>query len=201
MTHYPLARRGVLISLICGGLVGCGLAERPFLAQRRWPLQLQRPVILPLLPGGKIIEMRAIVAGPGLESDALQSLQPDGSLLQQSYERWVVPPADGVGGSLRLWLAQSGRFGGVVDQGSRAHADVALEAELTVLLCDLRTQAAQATMSLAAIDLRQPARTVLLQIVLTGTAKLTDASPAGQVQAQLSALTALFEQIEHVVPQ
>ncbi len=201
MTARPVARRAALISLLCGGLLGCGLAERPYVAQRRWPLQVQRPDVLPPRPGGKIVEMRAIVAGPGLESDELQALQQDGSLAQQFYERWVVPPADGVGAALRLWLAQSGRFGGVVSQGSRATADVALEGELTVLVSNLPAQIAQAAIALTAIDLRQPARPVLLQVTLTATARLADAAPATQVQAQLSALVALFEQIERVVPQ
>ena len=201
MTARPVARRAALISLLTGGLLGCGLAERPYAAVRRWPLQILRPSILPLRPGGKIIEMRSITAGPGLESDELQALQPDGSLAQQFYERWVVPPAEGVSAALRLWLAQSGRFGGVVNQGSRTEADVAMEGELTVLVSNVPAQTAQAAMALTFIDLRQPARPILLQITPATTTKLADATPAMQVKAQLSALAALFEQIEHVVPQ
>ena len=113
----------------------------------------------------------------------------------------MVPPADGVGAALRLWLSQSGRFGGVVNQGSRATADVALEGELTVLVSNVPAQIAQAAMALTAIDLRQTARPILLQVTLNATARLTDATPAAHVQAQISALATLFEQIERVVPQ
>lgn len=201
MTAQPVARRVALLSLLSGALFGCALPERPYVAQRRWPLQVQRPAILPPVPGGRIVELRAMAAGPGLEHDSLQELQPDGSLSLQFYERWSVPPADGVGAALRLWLAESGRFGGVVDEGSRAQADVALEGELTVLLADPSARIAQAAMALTAIDLRRPSRPVLLQTTLTATAPLADTAQATQVHAQLSALAGLFAQIERVVPQ
>lgn len=201
MTAVPIARRAALIALLGGGLQGCGLSERPYVRLRRWPMQIARPRSLPLLPGGRIIEMRPLSAGPGMESDELQALQPDHSLAQQFYERWVGPPADGVEGALRLWLLQSGRFGGVVSPGSRAHADVALEGELTMLVSNMPAHIAQAAMALTFIDLRQPARPVLLQCVLTATAPLPDTTPSAQVQAQLSALAAVFAQVEDVVPQ
>ena len=200
MTIPAITRRTVLLALSAGTLSGCGLSERPYAEQRRWPLLVPSPASLPPRAGGKIILVRDIAAGPGLEGDGLQSLKADGSLATAFYERWAVPPAQGVSDGLRVWLAQSGKFGGVIAEGSRGMADIALEGELTVLWVNLTTHTALATMAITAIDLRRPGRPILLQTTLNGAAPLGGLDPAAQVQAQLAALAALFAAIETALP-
>jgi ABC-type uncharacterized transport system auxiliary subunit len=200
MTISAITRRTALLALSAGALSGCGLSERPYAEQRRWPLLVRRPDSLPQRPGGKIILVRDVAAGPGLESDGLQSLRADGSLASAAYERWAVPPAQGVSDDLRMWLAQSGKFAGVIAEGSRGMADIALEGELTVLWVNLATRTALATMAITTIDLRRPGRPILLQATLSGTAALGGLEPAAQVQAQLAALAALFSAIEAALP-
>jgi ABC-type uncharacterized transport system auxiliary subunit len=205
MTMSAITRRTALLALSAGAvstfaLAGCGLSERPYAEQRRWPLLVPRPASLPPHAGGKIILVRDVTAGPGLESDGLQSLQADGSLATAAYERWAVPPAQGVSDGLRVWLAQSGKFAGVIAEGSRGLADIALEGELTVLWVNLTTRTALATMAITAIDLRRPGRPILLQTTLSGTSALGGLEPAAQVQAQLAALAALFSSIEAALP-
>src|SRR5215472_8066786 len=114
-------------------LAACGLSERPYAERRQWPLLIRRPNALPPRTGGRILEVRPINAGPGLEVRGLQSLEGDGSLHTAFYEEWAVPPAEGIGDALRLWLAGSGKFGAVVAPGSRLTADLVLEGELTAL--------------------------------------------------------------------
>ena len=200
MTIPTITRRMALLALSAGAVSGCGLSERPYTEQRRWPLLVARPTALPLRPGGTTMLVRDVTSGPGLEGDGLQSLKADGSLASAFYERWAVPPAQGVSDSLRVWLAQSGKFAGVIAEGSRAMADFALEGELTVLWVNLATHTAQATMAITAIDLRRAGRPILLQTTLSGTAALGGLDTAAQVQAQQAALAALFSAIEAALP-
>ena len=195
MTRRLITRRHALAA--CSLLSGCGLAERPYAEQRRWPLLVPRPTILPARSGGKVIELRPLAAGPGLEGDLLQEVGADGSLVVQFYERWAVPPADGVTAALRLWLSQSGRFAAVVSPGSRAAADIALEGEVTALMVDLRTNTARAAIAMTAI--RLSGRQILLQATLSGAARLGEAGPVGQVRAQIAALAEACGKVEEAV--
>ena len=194
-------RNAITLAAQAGLLSACGLSERPFVEQRRWPISVPRPSIVPARVGGKIIELRNLRAAPGLDSDALQVVQSDGSLSPRFYERWAVEPADGATESLLRWLSQSGRFAAVLTQGSRAAADMALEGSLLSLHADLGQHRAEAVIGITIIDLRPPGRRILLQASFTGTADLADAQPATQVHAQLAALARVFEQIESAIPQ
>src|SRR5450759_2112909 len=107
-----MRRRGVI--LLPALLAACGLAERPYAERRQWPLLLRRPQSLPPRPGGPVLEVRTLRAGPGLEARGLQSLEPDGSIRTAFYEEWAVPPAQGAEDALRLWLADCGRFAAVL---------------------------------------------------------------------------------------
>lgn len=194
-------RRNAMLQAAQAGLLSaCGLSERPFVEQRRWPMAVPRSSILPARIGGKTIELRKLRAGPGLEGDELQIVKADGSLALQFYERWSVTPADGVEGCLMLWLNQSGRFSAVLPQGSRAIADITLEGSLTSLHIDLAQRRAEAVIALTAIDLRSPGRKILMQSNFTGKADLINGQPADQVHAQLAALSEVFDQIENAIP-
>ena len=197
----PSRRNAIALAAQACLLSACGLSERPFVEQRRWPLVVPRPSIQPARMSSKVIELRNLRAAPGMDSDALQTVQPDGSVVQQFYERWAVEPADGVTECLLLWLTQSGRFAAVLNQGSRAEADVALEGTLTSLHADLGQRRAEAVIAIIAIDLHPPGRRILLQASFTGSFALQDVLPATQIRAQLAALADAFDQIERAIPQ
>jgi ABC-type uncharacterized transport system auxiliary subunit len=186
-------RRSVLLGLPLA-LAACGLSERPYAEQRQWPLQVQRPTALPPRSGGLVLEVRDLGAGPGLEERGLQSLRRDGSIETAFYEQWAVPPAEGAGDALRLWLAQSGKFAAVVAPGSRAASDVSLDGELTVLWTD--GGIARAAIAVTAVAMRAPGRHIALQQTFAATAPVADSSPAAAVRAQLAALADIFGQIE-----
>jgi ABC-type uncharacterized transport system auxiliary subunit len=181
-------------------LAACGLSERPYSEQRQWPLLVRRPTALPARSalqarsGGLVLEVRGLRASPGLETRGLQTVQPDGSIQTGFYEQWAVPPAQGVEESLRQWLADSGLFAAVVAPGSRSQADWSLEGELTVLWT--AADAAHAALAITLIDVRSPARRILLQQSFTAQAVLQGADVPAAVQAQLAALSDIMGRVE-----
>ena len=148
-------RRAVLASLL--GLGGCGLSQRPYLERRQWPLIVRRPTTEPARPRGRVLLVRTVRAGPGLEARGLQSLQPDGSVKVDFYEEWAVPPAQAVEDDLRQWLAASGLFAAVLAPGSRLPADLVLEGDLTAFWADVPAMRARASLETRAA--RSTART------------------------------------------
>ena len=181
-------------------LAGCGLAERPYVERREWPLMLRRPDALPPRRGGPVLEVRTLDAGPGLESRGLKSLTADGSLRTSFYEEWAVPLAQAIEDSLRLWLSASGKFGAVVAPDSRVQADLALEGELTALWAEPGQNRAQAAMAVTLVDQRGTIPRILLQRTFRGEANLGSDNPPDAVGAQLAALTEVFRQIEAAIP-
>ena len=180
-------------------LAACGLAERPYAERRQWPLLVHQPETRPPRRGGPVLEVRPLRAGPGLEARGLQSLQPDGSMRTAFYEEWAVPPAEGAGDALRLWLTNSGKFGAVVAPGSRVTPDLVMEGELTALWSEPAQKQARATLAITVVDQRGGSSRILLQRTFTGTAPLgSDAAPDA-AHAQLEALADAFRQIEQAV--
>jgi ABC-type uncharacterized transport system auxiliary subunit len=190
-----MKRRTLLLGLPLA-IAGCGLNERPYAEQREWPLLVRRPTVLPPRVGGKVLEVRELRAGPGLDSNGLQTLRADGSIETAFYEQWAVPPAEGVEDSLRQWLAQSGKFAAVVAPGTRAVVDIALDGELTVLWNDAPANSARAAIAVTAVEMRTPARNILLQRTFDASAPDAAATPPAAVRAQLAALADVFAQIE-----
>ena len=188
-----IGRRKALLGLPLA-LGGCGLSERPYAEQRQWPLVAYRPSALPAPSRGLVLEVRGMRAAAGLEVRGLQSLLPDGSIRTAFYEQWAVPPPQGVEESLRLWLAQSGLFAAVVSQGSRSNADVSLESTLSALWTT--PDGAVATVTVVLIDLRTPARRVMLQRSVSGRAPV---GSGGEVPAQIAAVADVLGQIEAVL--
>ena len=140
------------------------------------------------LPGGLVLMVHEVQAGPELATRGLQTLQRDGSLRTAFYEEWAVPPAEGVDDDLRRWLADSGRFAAVLAPGSRVTADVVLDAELVTLHADLGNMTASAALALVLIDQRPSVARIRLQRTEAASVKLEDVDPPAQVRAQLSAL-------------
>jgi cholesterol transport system auxiliary component len=193
-----MRRRGMLALPLL--LAGCGLSERPYEERRQWPLLVPRPVSLPPLKGGKVLEVRALREGPGMTVRGLQSLQADGSLRVAFYEDWTVPPAQGVEDALREWLAASGKFAAVVAPGSRVAADFYLEGELTALLTVPAAGVARAALSVVVVDAHGVTPRAVLQRRVTAEAPLGGATPEAAMRAQVAALAVAFSEIEGVMP-
>jgi ABC-type uncharacterized transport system auxiliary subunit len=190
-----------------GGTIGLTLAAagcsvlptQPYLQRRDWPLTISRPLTLPLRQGGRVLLVRTLQAGPGLEARGLRVVQPDGSVKSEFFEQWAVLPAEGVDDDLRRWLAASGRFAAVLAPGSRMRADLVLESELTALNADLRTGTAHAALALVLIDQRTGADRVLLQRTESAEVKLEGTDPPALERAQIAALEAVLQQTETVL--
>lgn len=194
-------RRHLLVSLLAlsgGTLSGCGLSERPYLEKRDWPLAVTRPEggAPGGNPRGRVLLVRTIQAGPGLEARGLATLQPDGSVKTEFYETWSVPPAEGVEASLRAWLTASGRFTAVLNPGSRMNADLILESTLTALVADPGKGVARAAMSLVVLDQRGGATKVAGQRMLTAEAPLNGTDAPARVAAMRAALGQVLAQVE-----
>lgn len=192
---------GTALATALGG-GGCSvLPSQPYLQRRDWPLVVRRPLALPRRPGGHVLLVRAVQAGPGLEMRGLQTLQPDGSVRTAFYEQWAVPPAEAIDDDLRRWLADSGVFAAVLGPGSRMTADFVLDGELVALHADLGTGMARAALALVLIDQRpsatqiRPGR-IRLERTEAANVKLDGTDPPALVRAQLAAVAAMLRRTE-----
>ncbi|MGC8469576.1 MAG: ABC-type transport auxiliary lipoprotein family protein [Acetobacteraceae bacterium] len=137
-----IARRG-LVGLPLA-LAGCGLATRPYLARTQWPFDLPEPPPLPPRPGGPVLLVRDLGAGPGLDQRGLQVIGRAGRLHVSFYQQWAVPPAEGLTAALRRRLAGSGLFGAVIGPGSVLLPGYVLEGELDALAAEVAAGVAEA---------------------------------------------------------
>ncbi|MBU6498874.1 MAG: membrane integrity-associated transporter subunit PqiC [Rhodospirillales bacterium] len=188
-----MKRRLVLAAPLA--LAGCGLSSRPYAEKRQWPLVVARPAALPPRPHGRVLELRTLRAGPGLESRGLQTVQADGSIRTAFYEEWIAAPAELVEDQLRRWLAASGLFAAVVSPGSRALPDWAMEGELTALWAATPPLPARAAIGLTVVGARGAAPVVLQQRFVATRAQTAPGSQAA-VAAQEAALAEVFTAIE-----
>ncbi|HTZ69275.1 MAG TPA: ABC-type transport auxiliary lipoprotein family protein, partial [Acetobacteraceae bacterium] len=124
-------------------------------------------------------------------------LLPDGAEHLDYWQEWAVPPPQGVGASLRQWLAASGLFTAVIQPGSDLRADFVLESELTGFAADSTAGRARATLSLVLLRrLRNGTSFPVMQRSLTGEAPLTGNDAPSIVHALLQALAALLTQVQ-----
>jgi cholesterol transport system auxiliary component len=188
-----MKRRALLLAL---PLAACGLSERPYAERRDWPLIVRRPGAVATPPrDGRVLEVRALRAGPGLETRGLQSLGADGSIATAYYEEWAVPPAEAAEESLRQWLADAGLYAAVTAPGSRADPDLVLEGELLGLWTIPALGQAHAAVAVTAIAER-PTRRILLQRRFTAEVPITGQGAAADAHAMTAALAAVFADIE-----
>jgi ABC-type uncharacterized transport system auxiliary subunit len=181
---------------VAAALAGCSvLPAQPYVAKRDWPLAVRPAKARPPRPGAPVLLVRNVAAAATLATRGLQWMLPDGSLHQDYYEQWAVPPAQAVEDALRLWLQESGLFAAVVAPGSRLPADLVLEADLIEFRGDPRDSLARAALALVLLDARpQPVR-VLLQKTVTATAPLAAAQPQLVAEALQAALAPLLRQV------
>lgn len=195
-----MRRRALLASCAALFAGACSvLPDRPYAERTDWPLHVPPPAPLPARRRGRVLLVRTVTAGPGLDARGLMELLPDGAMRTDYYERWLVPPAQGVEDSLRAWLAGSGLFAAVLGPGSRAQADLVLETELTALWVDQARGQGVATLGYVLIDQRGAAPVVRMQRVAHGTAKLAGTDARARAAAMTQALAAAFADLTHAI--
>ncbi len=190
-----MRRRDCLIGLPLA-LAGCGgVLNRPYLQREDWALTVPAPTARPPRQGGKVLLVRSLQAAPSLGDRGLMTLQSDGVMQSDFYNRWAVSPADGVGSALRQYLAQSGLFAAVLAPGSLAPAGLTLEAELMQLWAEPGAGRAVASLSIVLLATASASPRVLLQTTETATSPLAPgADAAADVAAQLAALAEVFRE-------
>lgn len=178
-------------------LTSCSLLpETPYLQRRDWPLDVRRPSVARPRPRGRVLLVRSVRAGPGLEARGLQWLQADGSVHVDFYEQWAVPPAQAVEDDLRQWLADAGLFAAVVAPGSRLNADFVLEGELDTFIADLNAGVGRVALALVLLDQRQGSAKVLLQRTETADARLANNEPPAIAEAMKAAIADVLQRTE-----
>jgi cholesterol transport system auxiliary component len=193
-----MRRRSVLAGVAALG--GCSLLpSTPYVQRRDWPLDVRRPSTAPPRRNGRVLLVRSIREGPGLDERGLQWLQRDGSLHVDFYEQWAVPPAQAVEDDLRQWLADAGLFRAVVAPGSRLNADYVLEGELDAFVADLNANVGRAALMLVLLDQRQGSAKVLLQRTVAAEAHLAGTEAPAIAEAMKTALTDVLRQAETVI--
>ena len=191
-------RRRWLLACIAATLGGCSLLpETPYVQRRSWPLDIHRPSAAPPNRRGRVLLVRSVRAGPGLEARGLQWLQPDGSVHVDFYEEWAVPPAQAVEDDLRQWLADSGLFSAVVSPGSELNADYVVEGSLNTFVADIRSGVARVAFAVVLLDQRRgSASKVLLQRTETAEERLANNEPPAIAAALKAALAEMLRRTE-----
>ncbi|MDA8051560.1 MAG: ABC-type transport auxiliary lipoprotein family protein [Rhodospirillales bacterium] len=188
-----MKRRACLLGLpvalsSCGGVL-----TRPYVRRRDWALAVPLPPPRPPRANGKVLLVRSVEAAPGLGDRGLKTFGPDGLMRTDFYNRWAVTPAEGVGASLRQYLATSGLFAAVLGPGSLARADLTLEAELMQLWAEPEAGRAVASLAIVLLATGSASPRVLLQATEAATTVLpAKADAAADVAAQLAALASVF---------
>lgn len=189
-------RRRVLL-LGAAALGGCSLLpSSEYLQQRDWPLDVHRDTTLPAPPHGKVLLVRAIRSGPGLEERGMRWLLRDGSVHVDFYEKWAVPPAQGVEDDVRQWLAAAGLFSAVVAPGSRLDANYVIEGELTTFIADPNAGVAHIAISLVLLDQHPTPIKVLLQKTESAEVHLAGTDPPAIAAAMRAAIVEVLRKIE-----
>lgn len=196
-----MRRRFFLLGLPLS-LADCAAAlERPYVARQDWALTLPpqgqgADVPEPIRRGRRVLLVRSTLAAPGLDDRGLKTLGPDGTMTTSFYERWAVPPADGVGTALAQFLAGSGLFAAVLAPGSLANADLALEPELLALWAEPAVSRAVVSLSIVLLDIRPLNPRVLLQATENASAPIAGRGTEAEVNAERAALAAVFGKVE-----
>jgi ABC-type uncharacterized transport system auxiliary subunit len=178
-------------------LAGCSvLPDRPYVETLRFPLNPERPAGAARGRGRRVLLVRLMRAAPGQQVRGLRSIRRDGTEAVEFYAEWVAPPAEAAEDALRRWLAASLRFTAVVAPGTRARTDLVLEAELTSLVADLRTNEARAGLSIVLIREGALSSDVVLQRAITGRAPLAGEAPAQMAAGMVAAFGAALAELE-----
>lgn len=190
--------------LIAPALLGaCSvLPDRPYIETQRFPLDPQRTGAPVARRGRRMLLLRTLRAGAGLETRNLRILRPDGTIQVDFYAEWAALPAEGAEQALRRWLIDSRLFAAILAPGSRLTPDFVMEGELTTLIADQGRGLARAELTLLLIDERNGSRLVG-QLVSEGTAPLPGgtAPPTAEqaAEAMSAALGNAFASLERAL--
>ena len=193
--------RGACIVILCL-LSGCGslLPSQPYMARADWPLAPMPPMQQVPAPDGKVVVVRNLAAGPGLDRRGVATITSSGSVNYDYYNQWAVDPAAAASGALTDWLAASGKFSAIVGPGSRLDPDLIVEGELTEFVADSTTGQSRATITLTVLDADNGVHTLIGQRRLQGLAPLADTAPADVIRSERAALAdALRQSVGFVV--
>ncbi|MES2712931.1 MAG: hypothetical protein V4653_15220, partial [Pseudomonadota bacterium] len=129
-----MIRRSLILLPLLPLVAACSvLPDRPAVDQRRFPLDPQRPAGSRRGPGRRTLLIRLMRWAPGLDARGLRSLTPQGNETTDYYNEWTAPPSDLAEAALRRWLTEARLFSALLTPGTRATADLILEAELNQL--------------------------------------------------------------------
>lgn len=191
-------------ALLATGLALLGTAcsnplTQPYPEKRLFLLEARRPGGAQPARRGRIVLVREVQAVPGTESRSLQTRLPGGEGRSDFWNEFFAPPAAMVDDALRRWLAESGAASAVLAPGSRARADIAIEATLTALYADATTPGApRARVGLSALFLgvdRDPPR-ILGQVTIEEAAPLASLDPTVVAAGLNTALAGALGQME-----
>lgn len=190
-------KRRSLLGLGSMLLASCSvLPAREYQQRRDWSLTPRRASVAPPGKNGRLLLIRTMSAGPGLEARGVQWLLKDGSLNTDYYEQWTALPAQAMEEGLRHWLSDAGLFAGVVAPGSRVVADFVLESELTALVADPQAGTARASLSLVLLEPKGDKTRVRLQRTETAEVRLGGTGVEAIVAGLREAAVAVLGQAE-----
>jgi cholesterol transport system auxiliary component len=172
--------------------------SQPFPEKTFFVLEVRRPQRLPPDPRGPVLVVRSVTAGPGAELRGIVTRFQGGQQRADFWNEFFSPPPALVGDQLRQWLADSGLFSAVVDQGTRATPALALEPVLNALFADAIEAPPVARVQMQTLTLRldrTPPR-VLAQHDHDRTARIDSLAPVSIVAGFNRALAAIFADIE-----
>jgi cholesterol transport system auxiliary component len=161
-------------------------------------LEARRPQRLPPNPRGRVLQLRTVAAGPGAELRGIVTRLPGGQQRADFWNEFFAAPPALIQDQLRQWLADSGLFAAVVDQGTRATPSLALEPVLNALFADAAETPPVARVQMQTLTLgldRTPPR-VLAERQHDRRAPLPSLAPAAIVAGFNQALAAIFAEIE-----
>jgi cholesterol transport system auxiliary component len=190
-------RRALLVGL---AVAACSNPlSRPYPEKQLFLLEARRTGSAPRAARGKIVLVRDVQSTPGTESRSLVTRLPGGQQRSDFWNEFFAPPAAMVDDALRRWLTDSGAAAAVLAPGSRARADIAIEATLTALFGDGTDAAApRARVGLAVLFLgvdRDPAR-ILGQATIDEATPIASLAPEAVTAGLNTALATALSRVE-----
>ncbi|MCU0987107.1 MAG: hypothetical protein MUC89_19575 [Acetobacteraceae bacterium] len=148
----PKIRRRSLLLAAPALAAGCSNPlSRPFPEKTFFVLDVRRPQRLPPNPRGRVLALRTVTPAPGVELRGLVTRLAGGQQRADFWNEFFAPPASLVQDQLRTWLADSGLFSAVVDQGTRATPALALDRAAQIASLEPAAIVAGFNVALAAI--------------------------------------------------
>jgi cholesterol transport system auxiliary component len=194
-----MTRRRTLLLAAPALAAGCSNPlSQPFPEKNFFVLDVRRPQRLPPNPRGRVLVLRSVTAGPGAELRGIVTRFQGGQQRSDFWNEFFSPPPALIQDQLRQWLADSGLFSAVVDQGTRATPALALEPVLNAMFADAAETPPVARVQMQTLTLgldRTPPR-VIAQADHDRRAQIASLAPATIVAGFNVVLAAIFADIE-----